>query len=143
MGGSDRKNLYRKSYNAIFNICFLLLPQGREVNNFCINLLREYNCGTCYIEENGDKGFSKRDMQRLWPAVIGVIEKENKHIRIISFLKQNFENINFALDIQPEFMSQIIDYQEGQEPDDAPDAMAGLLREMNRCLSFLGQITGW
>jgi hypothetical protein len=30
--------------------------------------------------------------------------------------------------IQPEYMNQILDYMEGQEPDDCPDSAASLLR---------------
>ena len=96
-----------------------------------VAILKEYKCGTLYVEENADKGFSKRDIQKLYPATTGVYESENKHVKIVSFLKQNFSRLIFAVDSDPMFMEQITDYQEGQEPDDAPDALAALIRAMN------------
>jgi len=95
-----------------------------------INRLTEYNCGTLYVETNADKGFSARDLRIKWPAVIDRNESMNKHIKIISHLKKNWDDIIFAEDCQDEFLNQIMDYQEGEEPDDAPDALAALLREM-------------
>jgi hypothetical protein len=94
------------------------------------NILTDYNAGTLYVETNADKGFSARDLRLKWPAVVDRNETMNKHIKIISHLKKNWCDIIFADDCQDEFLNQILDYQEGQEPDDAPDALAALLREM-------------
>lgn len=96
-----------------------------------VNLLSEFKCGTLYVETNADKGFSARDLRSKWPAVVDRNESMNKHVKIVSHLKKNWNDIIFAEDCQDEFMSQILDYQEGEEPDDAPDALAALLREMN------------
>ena len=95
-----------------------------------VAILNQHKCGTLYVEANADKGFSARDLSLKWPAVIARDESMNKHIKIVSFLKKNWHSITFAEDCQDEFLNQILDYIEGQEPDDAPDALAALLREM-------------
>ena len=95
-----------------------------------VAILNQHKCGTLYVEANADKGFSARDLALKWPAVIARDESMNKHIKIVSFLKKNWHSITFAEDCQDEFLNQILDYIEGQEPDDAPDALAALLREM-------------
>lgn len=88
-----------------------------------------YNCGTLFIESNADKGLSYKDMQKIYPSVRAIWEKENKHNKIINYAKKNFPEIYFANDCQEDYLSQIIDYEEGQEPDDAPDGLASLIRQ--------------
>ena len=90
----------------------------------------DHKCGTIYIESNADKGLSARDLKKIYPLVQTRHEKENKHVRIIGYAKQHWEHLHFANDCQSEYLNQILDYQEGQEPDDAPDSLAGIMREM-------------
>jgi hypothetical protein len=67
---------------------------------------------------------------KLWPATIEVNESTNKHVKILANLKSQWNNILWANDCQAEYMNQILDYQEGQEPDDAPDSAASCIRMM-------------
>jgi len=94
--------------------------------------LKEYKAGTLYVESNADKGLSARDLLAFWPAVEPINESENKHIKIVSNLKKNWPVVYFNSACQGDFMNQILDYQEGEEPDDAPDAAASLIRQLNR-----------
>lgn len=89
-----------------------------------------FNAGTLYIETNADKGFSQRDLADKYSPVIGRDEHQNKHIKIVSFLKQNWNDIIFANDTQPEGMNQVLDYAEDAEFVDLADAYASLIREM-------------
>lgn len=92
------------------------------------NKLRENNAGTCWIEENADKGLSKTAMRNYYPNTQGYHEKENKHNKIIGYLKYNWKDVYFAYDCQDEYINQILDYAEGQEPDDAIDSAASAVR---------------
>ncbi len=94
-----------------------------------ISHCRHIGVGTIYIETNADKGASKKDLDKLWPAVIGKNESMNKHVRIVSFVKYNWFNIFFSPDCNPEYLNQILDYTELADNDDAPDSLAGLIRE--------------
>ena len=95
-----------------------------------VNILNNRKCGTLYVESNADKGLSAIELRKIYPAVIDVNEKENKHIRILNYVRSNWHKITFDKNIQIEYINQILDYQEGQEPDDAPDSLAGLCREL-------------
>jgi len=95
-----------------------------------VNMLEQYKNGTLYVEDNADKGASARDLAQKWPAVERRTESMNKHTRIVTFAKQHFHKLIWAHDTQTEYMSQIIDYAEGEEPDDAPDSLAGMIREL-------------
>lgn len=99
----------------------------QKLTNICTNNL----CGTLYIESNADKGLSAKDMREYYPSIQSINESENKHNKIISYAKQNFPEIYFDYDCQADYLSQIIDYEEGQEPDDAPDGLASLIRQLN------------
>jgi hypothetical protein len=102
-----------------------------ELYDVIANILKNYKCGTLYNASKADKGYSTKDLRTRYPAVIDVDETMNKHIKIISFLKQNWSLLYFAHDCQPEYLNQILDYVEGEEPDDAPDSAANLVKEMN------------
>jgi len=101
-----------------------------DVYGNIIEFCKYYRVGTLFIETNSDKGASKRDLEKLWPAIIGRNESMNKHIKIISYLKHNWNKLNFAEDCNMEYLNQILDYTEEAEHDDAPDSLASLIREM-------------
>jgi hypothetical protein len=101
-----------------------------ECYKVIVDNLNFYKCGNFYIETNADKGYSKRDLAEKWPATLGRDERANKHIKIIAFLKKNWEMLIFAEDCQPEFVNQIMDYSEDADLKDAADSAASLIREM-------------
>lgn len=101
-----------------------------DIYNRIVNLLKEHRAGTLYVESNADKGLSAKDLKQIYPSVKPINESMNKHLKIISYGKHHYKKIGFAKDCQPEFMAQILDYQEGEEPDDAPDAFSSLLRQL-------------
>ena len=90
----------------------------------------DWDCGSLYVETNADKGFSRKDLSLLYPVVIGKNETANKHIKIISFVKNNWHSLNFAEDCQSEFMNQVLDYTEDADLKDAADSLASLIREL-------------
>ncbi len=99
---------------------------GEEVADF----LGKYNTGTLHVESNADKGWCAKEMRKHWPAVREVNETMNKHIKILTFAVKNYELLYWILETQPEYMAQVLDYREGDEPDDAPDSLASLIRAM-------------
>ena len=101
-----------------------------ELYEIIRNLLIEYKAGTLIIESNADKGLSVKDMKKIYPAVEGEYERENKHIKIISYLKKNWSRVYISSTCQGEYINQILDYQEGQEPDDAPDSASAIIRKI-------------
>ena len=102
-----------------------------------VDVAKAYRVGTIIVETNGDKGASLRELKNLWPAVTGIEERTNKHVRIIQHVYHNWNQILFASDINNteasrKWMSNILAYEEGLEPDDEVDSLAGAMRHIKK-----------
>jgi hypothetical protein len=93
-----------------------------------VTIMKNHGIGSVYLEDNADKGLSKKELMKIWNSVIGYHEKENKHNRIIGYLKYYWPEVYFDMDSDEDYLSQILDYEEGEEPDDAPDSATGAVR---------------
>ena len=84
-----------------------------------------------YMEKNPDKGMAAGELQRIpgFPVVHKYSESMNKDIKIVAYLKKYWQNIVWAPETDPEYLAQITDYRPGQDPRDAPDSGASLLRQ--------------
>lgn len=90
---------------------------------------KRFRCGTVSLELNADKGYAARDLSIHGMLTRSYHEKDNKHVKIIQFLKKHWDIIDWHEDTDPEYLAQIMDYIEGQEPDDCADSAASCLRE--------------
>lgn len=88
----------------------------------------KYCCNKIYNESNADKGFVARDLRKLGAKVILYAEKENKYIKIVTYLKAIWKDLIFVEGTEKEYIEQICDYFEDAEHDDAPDNAACLAR---------------
>lgn len=96
--------------------------------------LEHRGCHELLMEDNGDKGMLARVFAffegTAWLSTENYHEKQNKHKKIHNYLGHFWHKIVWAQDSDPEALSQICDYVEDAEPDDAPDSAASLLREV-------------
>ena len=99
-----------------------------EYNNL-VSLWQKYKCGTVHIESNADKGYAARDLSDLGMLTHSYQEGENKFVKIVQNLKTYWNLIEWADETDPEFMNQVMDMQEGVEPDDCADSAASLIRQ--------------
>ena len=85
-----------------------------------------------YVEENGDKGFLAKEIRRreFWPHKYS--EKENKYVKIATYLRKWWDNIVWLEGTDPAYLAQIMDYTEEAEHDDAPDSCAVLCRLLDK-----------
>lgn len=98
-----------------------------------IGMLKEkYRGGTIHLEENADKGYLKKELQKKSHIVRGYHEKTNKFIKISTHLRGNWNKITFLEDTDPEYINEILDYTEDAEHDDAPDSLASLIRQQTK-----------
>jgi len=81
-----------------------------------------------YNENNADKGFVAKDLRKLGAKVVPYAEKENKYIKIVTYLKKIWKDIIIVEGTDEEYINQICDYFEDAEHDDAPDSAACLAR---------------
>lgn len=86
--------------------------------------------GRLHTETNADKGYSARAFKEKGASVVPYAEHENKHIKIVTYLKQVWPDVIFVNGTDEEYINQITDYTEDAEHDDAPDSAASLARVM-------------
>ena len=89
-------------------------------------------CAPIYCETNGDKGYLARELRRRGAAVRLYQEKQNKYLKISTFLRKWWENVVFLEGTDPAYIAQIMDYTEQAEHDDAPDSAACICRIFDR-----------
>ncbi len=90
---------------------------------------KEYRVTVLYNETNPDKGYTAEALKRKGVSCKTYQESQNKHIKITTYGYEVWPNIRWAPETQDEYMEQVLDYREKQEPDDAPDSFASLVRE--------------
>ena len=89
-------------------------------------------CAPIYCETNGDKGYLGRELRRRGAEVRPYQEKQNKYLKISTFLRKWWGNVVFLAGTDPEYIAQIMDYTEQAEHDDAPDSAACICRIFDR-----------
>jgi len=100
-----------------------------------VHACRDHKADILYIETNADKGFVAEAIREVARAmgydltVKEYSERTNKGVKIATILSHYWPEIIWDSETHDEYMGQIVDWQEGAEPDDAPDSAASLLRE--------------
>ena len=89
-------------------------------------------CAPIYCETNGDKGYLGREFKARGAMVRAYPERMNKHLKISTFLRKWWRNVVFLEGTDPEYIAQIMDYNEEAEHDDAPDSAACVCRILDR-----------
>ena len=90
------------------------------------------------VEKNADHGaFASRLREEFVKRginckVVDETESTNKHARIVSYVYDKRSQIIYSTDSSEESITQIQRYEENIKPCDAPDAVAGLIRELGR-----------
>lgn len=90
----------------------------------------QFMCGKLPIEDNGDKGFTARDLKKQGLRAYTYHESMNKHIKITTYLLKIWDDVIFVDGTDKEYIDQICDYNEDAEHDDAPDSASSLARLM-------------
>ena len=85
-------------------------------------------CYPIHVEDNADKGFLRKEIRRKERYPHGYHEKENKYVKIASYLRKWWERIVWLDGTDPDYLGQIMDYTIQAEHDDAPDSAACVVR---------------
>lgn len=100
------------------------------------NVMKKWKCGTCYVESNADQGYAAAELEKYHAAVTQMKETENKHIKIVTHAVAAWPFLNWCSideckdDEYDAYMAQVLDYREKEKPNDAPDSLAALCREL-------------
>ena len=89
-------------------------------------------CWPLYNENNGDKGFVNKEFRKRNRWSKEYRESQNKYVKISSYLRKWWPRIVFLNGTDAEYISQIMDYTEDAEHDDAPDSAACICRILNK-----------
>ncbi|WP_223804710.1 hypothetical protein [Lactococcus protaetiae] len=131
-GGNDYTAYTAKKNNVMFGK--LWHKHVDDCLDEIIELHKAFQLGTIYAEDNGDKGYLAKEIHKRGLLVKSYHETQNKYIKIATYLRASWSNLLWLDDTDPEYLSQILDYTENAEHDDAPDSAASLIRatEKNR-----------
>ncbi|MCL2093016.1 MAG: hypothetical protein FWH12_02370 [Treponema sp.] len=116
--------------NTVYQVVGFTYPGNiRDWYDTIVSMCKKYRVTALHEESNADKGMSANDLTKKGLNVISYSERQSKHYKISTHLYKVWRNIEWAPETDDEYMAQIIDYQEGSTPDDAPDSAASLFRE--------------
>lgn len=154
-GGSNTEKIYNgichidAAYGGADYSAFTILNEHEDGKLYVYGSLKEqhiddvlplfedkrklYRAGTLYNETNADKGYLAK---RIEQPVKTYHERMNKHIKISTHLRENWHRIVFVKGTDPEYISQILDYTENAEHDDAPDSLASLIMQRGNKLKM-------
>jgi hypothetical protein len=91
---------------------------------------RMYHCRSILLETNSDKGYVARDLRNLGLNTRTYAERDNKAIKISTYLYGAWKDLVWDEGTDQDYMEQILDYRhDGAGHDDAPDSAAVLCRE--------------
>ena len=89
-------------------------------------------CYPIYVETNADKGFLKKELRRRERYAHSYDERENKFIKISTYLRKWWGNIVWLEGTDDEYLAQIMDYTGDAEHDDGPDSAACVCRVLDK-----------
>ena len=89
-------------------------------------------CWPLYCEDNGDKGFLKKELNARDYYAKSYTESQNKMIKITTYLRKWWKHIVFLEGTDTEYIDQIMDYTEHADHDDAPDSAACVCRILDK-----------
>jgi hypothetical protein len=108
---------------------FVFHENVKEKIDWIVETVRKFRAKIGYVEENPDKGYTADLLSAKKMPMKSYHESMNKDIKIQTHLKGQWKNILWAPETEDEYMLQVTEYREAQEPNDAPDSAASLIRE--------------
>ncbi len=91
---------------------------------------KRYRAGSISCEKNADKGYLAKELRGQGYHVNSYSESMNKFVKISTYLRKHWKDIQWLEDTDPDYINEILDYSEYADHDDSPDSAASLLRKM-------------
>lgn len=106
---------------------------GKHVDE-CLGAVLAYHehfkAGTIFCEDNADKGYLRKQIKALGAPCRGYHESMNKFIKISTYLRSSWKDIQFSEDTDADYINEILDYTEFAVHDDCPDTAASIIRQL-------------
>ena len=87
-----------------------------------------FMAGKIWCEDNGDKGYLVKELRNKGMRAAKYHETTNKFLKITTYLKAIWNDVEFIQGTDPEYIRQVEEYNEKAEHDDAPDSLACMAR---------------
>ena len=91
---------------------------------------KRFKAGTLYVENNADKGYSAKNFKKRGLIVNDYHESMNKFMKIVSYLRKYWHQIEWLEGTDADYINEILDYTENAEHDDSPDSAASLIMKI-------------
>ncbi|EQA69970.1 hypothetical protein [Leptospira noguchii] len=103
-----------------------LLESYDRVEKLC----KQHNVTRLFIENNKGETALEIEMNRRNISSKGIMSSGSKEFRIQQYVRMNWDKIRFSRFVSTKYIKQILEYSEIIERhDDAPDSLAGLIKE--------------
>ena len=122
----------RRRGNVIYMYGRMWRKHVDTVMDYCISETKRLMCGSIWCEKNGDKGYLAKEIVRAGHPATPYTEKENKYVKISTFLRKWWKQIVWLEGTDQEYLNQILSYTEDAEHDDAPDSASCMVRILDR-----------
>ena len=99
-----------------------------DVMDEVVEWVNMFKAGRLYCERNADKGYVAGKLKARGLRVSSYDERQNKYIKIVSYLKFEWQDVIFVRGTDDKYIEQICEYNEYAEHDDCPDSLSSLLR---------------
>lgn len=102
-----------------------------------IRVLHErLRAGSVSCERNADKGYLAKELKKRGFLVHTYSEATNKFVKISSYLRSKWSSIRWLSETAPDYISEILDYNEFAVHDDCPDSAASLIRRLENTVKY-------
>ena len=125
------------AFTALKQIGNLFIIFGKRWNKHIDDCISEilyymdyYRLGSIAVERNADKGYVAQNLTDCGLIVDDYDEHMNKYIKISTYLRKCWKNIRFLEETDPEYINEILDYNENATHDDSPDSASSLIRKV-------------
>ena len=118
----DRLYMYGKMWHG----------HADTVLDYCVARAKELMCAPVWCEKNADKGYLAQQIKSLGIPAFPYTEAENKYVKISTFLRKWWTQIEWLEGTDQDYLNQILSYTEDAEHDDAPDSAACVCRILDR-----------
>jgi len=81
-------------------------------------------------EQNGDKGYLGKELNKNGIRARTYHESQNKFIKITTYLRAAWKDVIFVEGTDAEYINQICDFNENATHDDAPDSLASIIKKV-------------
>jgi len=122
----------RRRGNVIYMYGRMWRKHVDTVMDYCISETKRLMCGSIWCEKNGDKGYLAKEIVRAGHPATPYTEKENKYVKISTFLRKWWKQIVWLEGTDQDYLNQILSYTEDAEHDDAPDSASCVVRILDR-----------